>query len=216
MGLAEGVSGILFDMDGVLLDTMSAHVRAWVAACGELRLALDEHEVYLREGEKAEVSARDFIKANGMMTTKARVRTLVEAKERLFAQYARQPSVFPGAVDLLSACRERGLRLALVTGTQRVEMQSVLPAELAEFFTASVCGDEVLRGKPNPEPYLTAAMKLGLQPRQCLAVENAPYGIRSAKTAGCRVIAVRSYLGDQDLAEADVLLDDLPALLAQL
>lgn len=216
MGLADDYGAVLFDMDGVLLDTMGAHVRAWVGACGELGLAVDEREVYLREGEKAEVSARDFIKVNGMMTTKARVRTLVETKERLFAQYARQPSVFPGAVDLLAACRARGLKLGLVTGTQRIEMQSVLPAELATYFDATVCGDEVLRGKPNPEPYLAAAMSLGMQPRQCLAVENAPYGIRSAKTAGCRVIAVRSYLSDEDLTGADLLLDDLPAMLAQL
>ncbi len=85
-----------------------------------------------------------------MMTTKARARALVEAKERLFAQYARQPSVFPGAVELLAACRTRGLKLALVTGTQRVEMQSVLPAELAAFSMPRSAATKCCAANPIP------------------------------------------------------------------
>jgi len=216
MGLAASFQAVLFDMDGVLLDTMSAHAQAWTRAGAELGVEIDEMEIYRREGEKGEVSARDFIKAVGMMTTRARVRTLLETKERAFAEMARAPKLFPGAVEAVDACRERGLKTALVTGTSRGELTQILPAELAERFDVVICGDEVLRGKPNPEPFLAAAMSLGVKPQVCLAVENAPYGIRSAKTAGCMVIALRSTLADDDLAEADQLLDDLAALIALL
>jgi beta-phosphoglucomutase len=209
MGLATDFQGVLFDMDGVLLDTMGAHVDAWLRAGADLGLAIDEREIYLREGEKGEVSARDFIRAAGLMLTKARVRTLVETKQRYFAQVARSPRVFPQAAAALAACRERGLKIALVTGTSRDEWTKIFPAELKAALDASVCGDEVLHGKPNPEPYMTAARLLGRQPRQCVAVENAPFGIRSAKAAGCRVIAVRSYLPDNDLGQADERVDDL-------
>jgi len=213
MPLTRQYRAALFDMDGVLLDTMTAHVDAWAQAGAQLGLEIDPHEVYLREGEKGEVSARDFIKAAGLMLTKARVRTLLETKERLFAVHARAPRLFPHAVEVLHACRERGMKLALVTGTSRGELEQILPHEMSLFFAASVCGDEVLRGKPNPEPYLAAAMKLGEKPSDCVVVENAPFGIRSAKTAGCYVIAIRSYLADADLIGADLLLDDLGALL---
>jgi HAD superfamily hydrolase (TIGR01509 family) len=212
MGLAAEFKGALFDMDGVLLDTMGAHVEAWVRAGEELGLAVDEHEVYLREGEKGEISARDFIKAAGLMLTKARVRALLETKERIFGEIARAPKLFPKAEYVLRACRERGLKVALVTGTSRGEWERIFPASLQPLLDASVCGDEVLHGKPNPEPFMTAARLIGLQPRHCFAVENAPYGVRSAKAAGCRVIAVRSYLSDEDLGEADELVDDLAGL----
>jgi beta-phosphoglucomutase len=209
MGLAEEFQGVLFDMDGVLLDTMGAHVDAWLRAGADLGLSIDEHDIYLREGEKGEVSAKDFIKNAGLMLTKARVRTLLETKERYFAELARSPRVFPHAAAALATCRERGLRVALVTGTSRAEWESIFPAELKALLDASVCGDEVLHGKPNPEPYMTAARLVRLQPRQCVAVENAPYGIRSAKGAGCRVLAVRSYLSDDDLGQADEIVDGL-------
>jgi len=216
MGLFAEFKAALFDLDGVILDTMGAHAEAWREAGTALNLEIDEHEIYLREGEKGEISARDFIKANGLMLTKARVRTLLETKEKLFTSLARRPKIFPQAVELLAACKKQGWPLALVTGTSRSEMEKIVPPEIAGMFDAAVCGDEVRHGKPNPEPYMAAASLIKLQPRDCLAVENAPYGIQSAKTAGCRVVAVRSYLTDEDLKEAHQLVDDLAELMSLL
>ena len=216
MGLADDYRGVLFDMDGVLLDTMGAHVEAWLAAGAELGLDIDELEVYRREGEKGEVSARDFIKAAGLMTTRARVRALLEAKEQCFGRIAHSPKLFPRAEQALAACRDAGLKVGLVTGTSRPEWENIFPPELRVYLDTSVTGDEVLRGKPSPEPFMNAARALGLQPRQCVAVENAPYGIKSAQSAGCHVVGVRSYLSDEDLGQAAVLIDDLTEFISLL
>ena len=206
------IDGILFDMDGVLLDSMSAHATAWTRAMGELGISVDEEEIYLREGEKGEVTARDFLKASGLMSTRKRVQHVLDLKEKLFrASPAIRP--FPDAARVVGALARAGVPLGLVTGTSRGEMEKVLPEPLRAPMKVIVPGDEVLHGKPHPEPYLKAAMGLGTKPPRTLVVENAPYGIRSAKDAGTIVLAIRSYLADPHLAAAQYRIDTLGELL---
>ncbi|MCC6159533.1 MAG: HAD family phosphatase [Deltaproteobacteria bacterium] len=216
MPIRDEFAAVLFDVDGVLLDSMSLHVDAWVRAGQELGIEITEDEVYRREGEKAEVSARDFVKSAGMMTTRARAAALLERKREIYARIAAAPKLFPGVEAVLAAARGAGLALAFVTGTSRAEMNAILPASVAEFFDASVCGDEVMHGKPNPEPYMTAARLLKLHARECLVIENAPYGIRSGRTAGCTVWAVRSTLDGDHLREAHRVIERIEDLLPEI
>lgn len=207
-------SAVLFDVDGVLLDSMPQHVEAWVRAGRELGLDIPEDEVYRREGEQATKSARDFIKAAGLMSTRARIRALLEKKQGIYQNIGAAPRIFPGVLEILKGLSENGLRLAFVTGTSRGEMDRILPAELKDFFEASVCGDEVLRGKPNPEPYMKAMGMLKVLPRESLVIENAPYGIQSARSAGATVWAVSNTLPAEQLHEAHRVLGSLEELLA--
>ena len=200
--------GILFDLDGVLIDSMSAHAEAWVTACARCGIEISEDEIYRREGEKLERSARDFLKIAGIMSTKARIREMIRIKEEIYAGKG-IPKLFPGAIEVVGAFRDADLKTAIVTGSTRGEVERVLPPELMELADVIVCGDEVMRGKPHPEPYLAAMMKLSIKPQESIAVENAPFGIESAKTAGAHVIAVRSYLGDDDLRDAHELVNDI-------
>jgi len=209
---------VLFDMDGVIMDTMGRHAAAWMKAAGELGLEIDELEIYRREGEKGEISARDFIKAAGMMTTKKRVAEFLGLKERLFSSWpAAKP--FSGALEIAAYVRDMEIRTALVTGSSRSEALAILPSKAHNLFDAFVFGDEVLHGKPNPEPYLKAMLALNVKPQESLVVENAPFGIQSGKSAGALVVAVKSYLPAEDLAHADHIIDDirqLPEFLKQL
>lgn len=212
--MTENFTAILFDMDGVLIDSMGAHARAWRTACSLLGIEVVEREIYLREGEKEEISARDFIRLAGLMSTKARVRELIRRKNEEMARI-RPPSLFPGAADVVGAFHAAGFAVGLVTGSPRAVLDLILPASIQSLFATSVCGDEILRGKPNPEPYLTAIMNLAAKPAQTVVVENAPFGIQSARTAGAHVVAVRSYLDDADLKGAHRMVNDirdLPAL----
>jgi beta-phosphoglucomutase len=204
------IDGILFDMDGVLLDSMSAHAEAWTRAMGEIGLDVSEEEIYLREGEKGEVSAREFLRRAGMMSTRARVAALLRRKEEMFRAYPIRP--FPGAREVVEALAAV-VPIGLVTGTSRGELEKVLPETLRAPMRVTVTGDEVLHGKPHPEPYLKAAMALGTAPAKTLVVENAPYGIQSAKAAGAVVVAIRSYLADSHLAAAPYRIDRIGDLL---
>jgi len=201
-------SAILFDMDGVLVDSMGAYALSWMSACGQLGIEISEEEVYRREGEKKEKSARDFIKSVGMMATRARVRRLIELQAREFAS-APEPRLFPGVREAVSAFAEAGFLIGVVTGGVRSEFERLMPPELSDRINVSVCGDEVMRGKPNPEPYLTAIMKLDVKPAETAVIENAPFGIQSALKTGAYVVAIRSYLSDEDLAGAHAFVDDI-------
>ncbi|MBZ0273048.1 HAD family phosphatase [bacterium] len=213
MRIADEFVAVIFDVDGVLVDTMGFHVEAWVRAGEELGIEIDEHEIYEREGEPGLKTAKDIIKRAGLMSTRARAETLIAKKEENYKRLAAKPRLFPGAEPVVRALFDQGLLTAFVTGTSRHETESVLPTSLMSMFRASVCGDEVTHGKPNPEPYMKGMRILGVAPRETLVIENAPFGIRSAKTAGATVWALRSYLGDESLSEADRLFDALTDIL---
>lgn len=96
----------------------------------------------------------------------------------------------PGARELLDALAETGLPMALVTNTRRGLTERALDSIGRHYFSTSVCGDEVPRGKPAPDPYRRAATQLGLQPAHCLAIEDSITGATSAEEAGCPVLVV--------------------------
>ena len=96
----------------------------------------------------------------------------------------------PGAHELLVALHAAGVPTALVTSTRRHLTEIALDTIGREFFAATVCGDEVHRPKPHPDPYLRAAELIGVVPAHCVAIEDSPIGIAAAEAAGCVVVAV--------------------------
>ncbi len=97
-----------------------------------------------------------------------------------------------GALELVTAVRAAGLPLALVSSSIRAHMTAVLTALPTLRFDVTVAGDEVTQLKPNPEPYLTACARLGVDPRRCVVLEDSPPGVAAGTAAGCQVIAVPS------------------------
>jgi HAD superfamily hydrolase (TIGR01509 family) len=98
----------------------------------------------------------------------------------------------PGARELLMNLAQAGVPVALVTSTRRHLTEIALDTLGRQFFAATVCGDEVRRPKPHPDPYLRAAELLAVEPAECVAIEDSPIGIASAEAAGCAVLAVPS------------------------
>jgi beta-phosphoglucomutase-like phosphatase (HAD superfamily) len=145
------------------------------------------------------------------MLTKARVKEIIRLKDEFFAG-APEPPLFPGAIDVVSAFAQKGFKVGVVTGGNRPEFERLIPSEIKEATAVSICGDEVMYGKPNPEPYLKAIMALGVKPQKTAVIENAPYGIEAARGAGAFVVAVRSYLSDKDLSGAHEMIDDIREL----
>ena len=104
--------------------------------------------------------------------------------------------------------------MGLVTGTPGKEIKNILPERIAKLFDCIVAGDQVKKGKPNPEPYINAAKTLNLNPSECVVVENGPFGIKSAKGAGMFCFALTTSLPENYLKGADIVVDALGEITA--
>ncbi len=200
---------LLFDLDGVILDSMPWHVRAWQEAFRSFGLEIPEEAIYLHEGAIELDTARELFTGQGITPTPEFFREAFRLQKEIFTRkYRSRVQPFPGVVEQLEELKRQGRRLALVTSSHREILREVLPASLEKLFDLIVSGDRVPRRKPHPDPYLTGLRELGAHPQRALAVENAPAGIRSAKSAGLFCIAITTTLPPEHLREADLIVED--------
>jgi beta-phosphoglucomutase len=204
-------AAVLFDMDGVIVDSMPYHFIAWYEALRPHGIRVSCSFVYEKEGEKWEKTLGDLMRGRRMLSGRARD-SVFRDKQRIFRKYFRR-FIFDGAGELLDTLRKKGVRTGLVTSTPSDEVRHILPRGIIARFDTVVAGDMVSRGKPFPDPYLKAAALLGIPPRDCAVVENARLGIRSAKSAGMYCCALTTSLPADRLEGADAVTDTLAQVL---
>jgi beta-phosphoglucomutase len=205
------VKAVIFDMDGVITDTMPFHFRAWKQVFEEEGIAVDECEIYMREGQPGIVTVREIFKQHKKKLLEEHVRSILTKKEKMFKKIIKKRFV-KGALNFLDFLKNQGLSLALVTGTSRHEVKRILPKRLFDLFSVTVTGDEVKRGKPYPEPYLLALKKLRLKSKEAVVIENAPFGIYAAKRARLTCLALATSLPEGYLKNADHIFPSIAAL----
>ncbi len=206
--MARKYKAVLFDMDGVVVDSMPYHYRSWKQIFGSLGIHLDKMEIYKREGEQGIGSISEILAKHGKHLSIEERQNLLREKEKIFKKMA-SPRLFPGIENFIQDLKEKGLRLGLVTGTSRGEIKYVLPPHLIDSFDVVVSGDSVSRGKPAPDPYIKAIEDLKIQAGDAVVIENAPYGIQAAKKAGTICIALTTSLPSEYLQDADFICDSL-------
>lgn len=214
---SKPVPNIIFDMDGVVLDSMPMHLETWQRTLEPLGIDLTAEDLYPTEGTPTEQTAQRLTKRFlGQACSDAEARQLA-AQKRAYFRDLFTPTFIPGIVPLLHNLHGRGYRLGLVTGSsRRVVEESMQPTGIAGLFEVIVAGDQVVHGKPDPEPYLKAAARLGVSANRCLVVENAPQGIQSAKAAGMGCVALETTLPGDALSAADRVFPDAATLNAWL
>ena len=198
---------LLFDMDGVIMDSMPWHVRAWQEAFQEFGLKVSEEALYLHEGAIEADTSRQIFLDQGVEPTEELFKKVLLRQREIFRQKY-QPLVrpFPEVPDLLADLRRQGKKLALVTSSHQEILEVILPLSLRKLFHFVLTGDKVKRRKPHPEPYLRAKDELRAREEEALVVENAPAGIKAAKRAGLFCVALTTTLPPQHLKEADLIL----------
>ena len=196
------VKAIIFDMDGVITNTMPDHFRAWKAIFAKAGIQMSHLDVYKREGQRGINSVKEIFALRGKEISPREAKKILQAKEKLFKKIVRRRFI-AGARRFLCALHREKFRLALVTGTSRHELKIMLPLSMRGLFDVIVTGSDVKNGKPNPEPYLKTLRKLGIAADDCVVIENAPFGIASAKKAKLRCFALETSLKRPYLKKAD-------------
>lgn len=204
--------GILFDLDGVLVDSMPYHLKAWQWIFNEKGVKVDIRTLALNEGRRSAEMAEIIAKNGGVVLDDAEIQDIILGKRAYYRKIA-DVDFFPGALDTVHKLRQQNKICAIVTSCIRKSLETAIPAHQIKLFDYTISGDELKRGKPNPDPFITASDKLGLVPDDCIVIENAPLGIRSAKAAGMLCIAITSTLNRDDLAEADYIIDDISKII---
>ncbi len=217
----HAIRAILFDMDGVLFDSMKNHAEAWVAAMKENNLVMTHNDVYMNEGRTGDGTIDIFAREQwGREATTEERQHIYKVKSDIFNTL---PYVQPmeGALQVLQAVKGMNLKRVIVTGSAQKSLLERLERNFPGIFSANlmVTAFDVKNGKPHPEPYLMGLQKAGVRAEEAIVVENAPLGVEAAKAAGIFTVAVNTGpLPDSVLydAGADIVLPDHRALLLAL
>jgi HAD superfamily hydrolase (TIGR01509 family) len=203
------IRGVLFDMDGVLVDSEAFICKAAIEMFREhgINAKTIDFQPFVGMGENRYIGgvAEKYNLQVDINKVKARTYEIYEV-----ITHGRLVSL-PGAIEFVAHCRNKGLKLALATSADRVKMVVNL-REIGlspQSFHSTINGLEVERKKPFPDIYIKAAGMLRLKPQECLVVEDAVSGVKAAKTAGCRCLAVTSSFDKAALHEADWICDSL-------
>lgn len=205
------LKAVLFDMDGVLFDSMPNHAYAWSHAMTRYGLQMTPEEVYMNEGRTGSSTINLLAQRFwGRDATGEEKQQIYEAKSRVFNTLP-EAKPMPGALETLQAVKAKGLQIVLVTGSAQTSLLERLERHYPGFFRQDlmVTGFDVKLGKPYPEPYLKGLQKAGIRPEEGIVVENAPLGVQAGHAAGIFTIAANTGpLKDEVLknAGADIVL----------
>lgn len=197
VALLASAEALLVDLDGTLVDSTAPVRRAWSAFAGRHGLE-PEHVLRLAHGRPSRETVR-------LLAPDADHAAEAHALEQAELNDAEGIVALPGASKLLSDARP----LAIVTSCSRALATVRLRAAGLPIPAVLVSADDVERGKPDAACFLQGAQRLGADPLRCVALEDAPVGIAAARAAGARVLALRTTHTDEDLRDADAIVDDL-------
>ncbi|MDR2148080.1 MAG: HAD hydrolase-like protein [Tannerella sp.] len=187
------LKAVLFDMDGVLYDSMKNHASAWTKVMLRHGFQITEQEAYMHEGRTGDSTIDLISKREGKIIG-------AEERKRIYAEktveFAACPPVVPMAysVKLLRKVTGNGLMVMLVTGSGQPSLLEQINTDFPEFFTREtmITAFDYVRGKPNPDPYLMALERGKILHNEAIVIENAPLGIQSAKAAGIYTVAANT------------------------
>lgn len=186
---------VLFDMDGVLYDSMPNHAVAWQESMAKFGLSMSAEDAYATEGQRGIDTIRQMVKQQqGRDISEQEAQTMYDEKSNIFHLMPEAP-MMPGAHELMAQIQGMGMTICVVTGSGQKPLIKRLKRDYGDFLDEKhiVTAYDVTRGKPHPEPYLKGLEKCGgLNPWEAVVVENAPLGVEAAVNARIFTICVNT------------------------
>ena len=200
------IKAVIFDMDGVLIDTEPLSDQYYF-------------EVFKKKGIEATIEDFELLRGSnhnafwGHFSEKYSIpHPSSEEKQKIREGFVgflqtKSPKPFPGLLKFIEGLKKKKIKLALGSSASNYRIgQQLKLLKLTNYFKTIVSGEEVTHGKPYPEIYIKSAQKLGVSPKECLAVEDAKAGVESAKRAGMKVLGFKSEGNNQNLSQADLII----------
>lgn len=204
------IKGAIFDLDGVVVDTVPIHFKAWK------RMFTEYGKKFTLQDYKEKVDGIPRIDGGRAILTDLSIRELIKAtdkKQKYFLEYLKKEKipVFKTTIKLMKELKSKALKIAVISSSKnspyilkRIGVMKLLDAE--------VNGSDITKGKPHPQIFLMAAEKIGLRPKDCVVFEDAILGVRAAKRAKMLCIGIDRYKNPQRLREADLVVSDLKGI----
>jgi beta-phosphoglucomutase len=202
------LEAVLWDMDGVIADTMQYHCSAWQDILKEMGVTLTEAEFRPLFGQRHDNIIRYAL---GNNLTHEQIEALSDRKQALYRRrVAKDICALPGALELIKALNKNKIKIALASSATKENVDIIMRGlGIEKNFQAFVNGTEVAEGKPSPLIFQLAAKKLGTQPAGCVVIEDAIAGVTAAKQGGMKCVAVTNSLPREKLQAADLIVDSL-------
>jgi beta-phosphoglucomutase family hydrolase len=198
--------GVIFDMDGTLLESTEADYRAWEKVFNDYNQELPFEKYAPMLGVKSADVVRNAIGITG----EEDVKRILREKFDYFVDYTNENPIQPvyAAESFLKSLAQYQIRVALATSSRSEKVQMVLTQlNFLQYFEIIVTGNEVTNGKPAPDIFLLAAARLGLQPEECLVIEDGPIGVAAAKSANMKCVAITETHRADQLTAADLVIE---------
>jgi len=210
MSIGE-LEAVIWDMDGVIADTAPYHFQAWQEVFQKRGINFTTEDFKRNFGRRNDTIVRYALGENASPDEVDVVAT--EKEENYRRRVAQNIKSLPGAIELIRALKEHGVKMAIASSAPMENIQLVTRGlAVNNYFQVIVWGREVTEGKPSPQAFLLAARRLEVEPRNCVVIEDAVAGVTAAKRAGMKCLAVTNSHPEESLMEADVVVDTLETI----
>ncbi|NMB48720.1 HAD family phosphatase [Candidatus Kuenenbacteria bacterium] len=196
------IEAIIFDLDGVLTDSMKFHVASWNYAFNHFHIFPSKKDFLFLEG----LSYQETIE---YISEKYNKKILEREKEKIYLLKKKKFSelfkfeIYPDILNFLKYLQAKNIKLGLVSGANKEFVDKIVDKFFKDIFKVIISGGDIKKGKPSPEPYLTATKKLGCNAKNIFVIENAPLGIKSATEANLKTLALTTTLDKKSLQGAN-------------
>jgi len=204
----SSTKAVIWDMDGVIADTAPYHLKAWQEVFQKRGANFTEEDFRHSFGQRNDTIIRNTL---GKEVSQDEIDTIAQEKEESFRRRIRQNfKPLPGVIKLIKLLTEGRFKMALASSAP-IENIQLLTRGLGinNCFQCVICDKDVTEGKPNPQVFLLAAQRLGVEPKNCIVIEDAITGVSAAKKAGMHCLAITNTHPRTSLTEADLIVDTL-------